>query len=183
MCQSLTSRILSKMPKTVEVGPIFNNGEAHAKVHSWINARPDYTGWRWEGEWYVRLRPPGSNRDALHRRAVKVVRERHEFRQAPRAHPMRQPRVGRRRRWPDLQQRRGGDEGVGVARRPSRICGLDVLRRMVPPLRSGRDEPKSRRRCGRGEPRSRRRCGWADPSSRRRCVRGEPRSRRRCGKM
>ena len=125
--------------RTVEVGPIFHNGEAHAKVHAWMNARPEYAGWRWEGEWYVRLRPPGSNRDALHRRAVKVVRERHEFRQAPRAHCKCKPRVGRRRRGPDLQQRRGGDEGVGVARRPSRICGLDVLRRMVPlPLHSTR---------------------------------------------
>ena len=40
-----------RMPKTVEVGPIYHNGEAQKKVEAWLQAHGEYAGWRWEGEW------------------------------------------------------------------------------------------------------------------------------------
>ena len=38
-------------PRDVEVGPIWNNGEAQSKVEAWIGQHSEFAGWRWTGEW------------------------------------------------------------------------------------------------------------------------------------
>ncbi len=48
---SFAKLVEPRMPKTVEVGPIYHNGEAQTKVEAWLQAHGEYAGWRWEGEW------------------------------------------------------------------------------------------------------------------------------------
>jgi hypothetical protein len=123
--------------RIVDVGPV-TNWEAQTTIEAWLKARPEYAGWRWEGEWCAAI-----NRAAgagwgwyiyvfVNRLFLKVVRARNDLCQVHRRRALGKTfLLCRCLCWPDLEQRRGSSDSIKVDSGTPGVRRLDIHRRVV----------------------------------------------------